>query len=425
MKRKPVGALQVDVVSGEDVESEPMASEPFLQEVEAFLLEHEQQVSVEDEPPFTEQEAAEALAVSWKERRKEISKVQKSRQFGYASTAKRQFRIEVEELKKRTKCNRCGKVGHWARECRAPPTKDASSSSAPPTTAVSYVEVEEETELAMQPTFVGHVVHVYAAGLVSSPGFGVVDSGCGKTLIGEQTLKQLEPMIQAAGFGPVVYYTNEAIFRFGNGATETTHRACRLPVGSAQCFGTIDAAIISGAAPLLLGRPTLERMAVKLDFAQGQMELLGHTADLKTNEAGQLLIDVLAYPDKGAPVANTQATSSPQACSPRPEQCPEIQAGKGQKTKITLKKKECRCLLAQIKKQEAQKSATVAVAELFSPPRFTKAAEAQNLQGLSYDIKQGWDLTKPNVQNTVTTELEHSQPSLLVVCPLTGEAGSI
>ena len=132
VKRKPVGALQVDVVSGEDVESEPMASEPFLQEVEAFLLEHEQQVSVEDEPPFTEQEAAEALAVSWKERRKEISKVQKSRQFGYASTAKRQFRIEVEELKKGTKCNRCGKVGHWARECRAPPTKDASSSSAPP-----------------------------------------------------------------------------------------------------------------------------------------------------------------------------------------------------------------------------------------------------------------------------------------------------
>ena len=100
---------------------------------------------------------------------------------------------------------------------------------------ISYVEVEEETELAMQPTFVGHVVHVYAAGLVSSPGFGVVDSGCGKTLIGEQTLKQLEPMIQAAGFGPVVYYTNEAIFRFGMGLQKPhiEHVVCQWVLHSA------------------------------------------------------------------------------------------------------------------------------------------------------------------------------------------------
>lgn len=47
----------------------------YLQEVEAFIAEHEHETTTE-EAVFTEQEAAEALAVTWKERRKEIAKVQ-------------------------------------------------------------------------------------------------------------------------------------------------------------------------------------------------------------------------------------------------------------------------------------------------------------------------------------------------------------
>ena len=32
-----------------------------------------------------------------------------------------QMRVHVDMLKLRTKCARCGAVGHWARECKNPP----------------------------------------------------------------------------------------------------------------------------------------------------------------------------------------------------------------------------------------------------------------------------------------------------------------
>ena len=62
------------------------------------------------------------LASAWKQTRQETSKEKLRRGFGrpsksVANPATLKFRAEVEELKLRTKCNRCGNVGHWTREC--------------------------------------------------------------------------------------------------------------------------------------------------------------------------------------------------------------------------------------------------------------------------------------------------------------------
>ena len=77
-----------------------------------------------------EMEVAEILATAWKEKRAEQSKLQRFRRFTEAKEAKRSFRIKVEELKKRTKFNRCGRTGHWARECRQPRYPTSSNPAA-------------------------------------------------------------------------------------------------------------------------------------------------------------------------------------------------------------------------------------------------------------------------------------------------------
>ena len=75
-----------------------------------------------------EDEVREVLAAVSKQKRQEIPKERLRRGFGKpsksASTAvTRNSRVEVDELKLRTKSNRCGKVGHWARKCPQKPSQ--------------------------------------------------------------------------------------------------------------------------------------------------------------------------------------------------------------------------------------------------------------------------------------------------------------
>jgi len=115
------------------------------------------------------------------------------------------------------------------------------------------------------------VTSVLAAGLVSSPGCGVIDTGCGRTLIGAQTLHSLNQMLKSRGRRPADEYEALNRFRFGNGQEEVSNRAARIPVAICGQTGVIDAAIISGQAPLLLGRPTLEKLDIRLDFQSSTM----------------------------------------------------------------------------------------------------------------------------------------------------------
>ena len=110
----------------------------------------------------------------------------------------------------------------------------------------------------------------------------------------------LEELIQQRGFGPIKEYQVENVFRFGNGSVERSQVAVRVPVGVAQQLGIIDAAVISGHAPLLIGRPTSEKVRARIDFSGGSLHFLDTKAKMTTKCAGQVLIDILDYPNKAA-----------------------------------------------------------------------------------------------------------------------------
>ena len=298
--KKPMATLAVEMDGPTPEEGDREIDDDQFADVEAFLADHQRDEGFAE--AVEEEEAAEALAASWKERRQEISRFKQSRQFGAASGARKSFRIEIEELKKRTRCRRCGRIGHWAKECRSSVAGGkasgkadgtASSSSGKPHAEVNFVQAEQYSD-DPEIHFVGAAesmnYEVLGTGLVSSPGFGVVDSGCGRTLIGESTLQCFTDMLREKTARKPEIYPSASSFRFGNGTTELSDRAVRLPVGIGGKLGLVDAAIIGDQAPLLLGRPTLARLKVILDFAQNQMRFLDGAEVVSThqNKAGKL-----------------------------------------------------------------------------------------------------------------------------------------
>ena len=425
--KKPIGALAVD----EEPLSQGASDDDRYDDVQSFLADHSQ-VNAGEDIELSEGEAAEALAVSWKERRTEIAKVNQARRFtkssssGVSTGGRRNFRSEVDELKKRTRCRRCGKLGHWARECRSAPSGNevSGSSSAQHATGVSYVEVEDPDITFIGAAEVVEVQDSLAAGLISSPGFGVVDTGCGKTLIGEQTLEQVEAMLATHRRPPAQRISKANVFRFGNGAIEQSEVTAMIPVGIGGKNGLIEAAIIKGQAPLLLGRPTLQKLGMHLDFKEGLLTVLDGAVQVKMhcNPAGQVLLNLLDFPkaEDQVPISKPDDVGKPEVGNPgdNPKINNSARSPKNpNRRKVTLKNKECRCLLAQMKSTAQHEKSQIAVAELFSPPRFSLEAQKRGQQGIAFDLKQGWNLLNPLTQRKVDALLDELCPELLIVCP--------
>jgi hypothetical protein len=134
--------------------------------------------------------------------------------------------------------------------------------------------------------------------LVSSPGFAVLDSGCGKTIIGDRTLKQFQQLWKSDGRFSPSFKSETNVFKFGNGDRETTSTTVVMPVGLSGRFGTIQAAIVQGDAPLLLSRPALKKLGATIDFHSDRLQLFHGKVDmaLKANAAGQYVVDVMDFP---------------------------------------------------------------------------------------------------------------------------------
>ena len=292
-----------------------------FEDVELFLAEYDAGQGFENDEAFPETEVAEVLAASWKDKRQELSRLQRARRFTQAKDVRRSFRVEVEELKRRTKCHRCGKTGHWARECKLPRAQGtASASGAASSTAgssgaglvqaevdfVCYVENDRGdgrkrlagTARSMLDQLRDRMkMPAHDVLLVSSPGYAILDSGCGRSIVGQETLQQFRQIWKDRGVTQPTSLSERNVFRYGNGEQEITDEVVEMPVVIGGKKGIVRAAVVKGKAPLLMSKQALKRLRASMDFESDELTLFaGEMAvPMMTNEAGQYMIPVAEF----------------------------------------------------------------------------------------------------------------------------------
>ena len=308
IRKKGVALVEETLVVQDQQDDADDTGDNEFEDVHQFLSDHNLGPEVESsQEAFAEDEVAEVLAASWKDRRAELNRLQKTRQFQKAKDIKRSFRVEIEDLKKQTTCNKCGRKGHWARECRTPMAKGSGKSASPSapsgaamvSDALDFVAMaavkpsmldtlrmkRADSQLVQDPTEVM---------LISSPGYGVLDSGCGRTILGKETFQEFIQLWSQQGV--VIPDPVEEIhqFRYGNGHVETsTHSVC-LPVWLAGKRGVIRAALVNGSAPLLISRSALKSLKASLDFQHDRLKIFdGVAIPLKSNSAGQYIVNLM------------------------------------------------------------------------------------------------------------------------------------
>ena len=125
-RRKAVALVEDETSAVEDHDLDEVEE---FRDIDQLLEDHQLSLEAESQETFQESDIAEVLATSLRDKRQELNRLQKKRQFGKARDVRRAYRIGVEELQRQTACHKCGKTGHCARECRSASAKDEQGSS--------------------------------------------------------------------------------------------------------------------------------------------------------------------------------------------------------------------------------------------------------------------------------------------------------
>ena len=135
--------------------------------------------------------------------------------------------------------------------------------------------------------------------LTTAPGVGIVDSGCGKSVIGRRTLNRYLSALPEDQ-GSAKYQDDKHLFRLGNGTTETSKQSVELPVGIGR-RGSLHASVLDGKAeeaPLLVSKAALRSLGAVLDFENSVLQLkkIGTDVELKEGPTGHYLLDIFQFP---------------------------------------------------------------------------------------------------------------------------------
>ena len=180
-------------------------------------------------------------------------------------TGKARAKDALPAMETRT-CLRCGKVGHLAANCRSKassPAKKRVLEDGDPlvagmvmTSEMQFHDIEEEEFHEVEEAY-AHGEQLASAGgcLTNKPDVAIQDQGASSFLLGTEYLLRYIRWLHFKGFdlNRLEFKRCDKLFRFGGDAEGCFHWMVSLPVLIEGVAGRIQAYIIFGATPMLLG----------------------------------------------------------------------------------------------------------------------------------------------------------------------------
>ena len=112
--------------------------------------------------------------------------------------------------------------------------------------------------------------------LLSSEGlYGIQDGGASSVVCGHDALMRIIDHMKARGV-PVerfLFAATNKVFGFGGDANRHADWSVRLPVYIEGQAGYIETFIVEGNTPLLIGRPILQALNIKIDYSSNQVSI--------------------------------------------------------------------------------------------------------------------------------------------------------
>ena len=217
-------------------------------------------------------------------------------------------KMSIEEIKKVTFCNNCGKKGHWREDCPEPPKEGTRKSvdRSVKMNAFAYLGVAEGS--ASSPAFlVGDYLNFQSANsgcfLEVAAGHAIVDPGASQDLIGLRSYEKLEKRLNEVGLRTIKLEESPSKASGVGGDAKSLFMALSPCVLGGQP-GVIKLTVVADDIPQLLSIGLLEYGKAIIDTGNNRIRFQAFDTEttMKRLPSGHRLVDIADWDGSDFPI---------------------------------------------------------------------------------------------------------------------------